>query len=291
MSLYRLTQLCVFCSQVEELQQQLAAATEASEQQRQSHQQTLMLLDQAHMEQLTQLQAQLLNQSRGDSAIQSKLKLELAEQSQLTQQAQLRLSELEHECEVLQKKCAEDHAVSQMLVRRQTDIEAARHADTILAPARPDVCSVDRPLQEEQVVANPVTMLSAGTMADKTLVLEADVLRRESKILKEQLAKAEAAVQKLTQDRREDELQSSAKLSQLEAVLSGLEGKHSSAAALLDQTLAAIQNKTAILLQQRPSGKYTDCPVLKQVQLACRIEHRLLNIKACLAGLQARTRS
>ena len=285
MSLYRLTQLCVFCSQVEELQQQLAAATEASEQQRQSHQQTLMLLDQAHMEQLTQLQAQLLNQSRGDSVIQSKLKLELAEQSQLTQQAQLRLSELEHECGVLQKKCAEDHAVSQMLVRRQTDIEAARHADTILAPARPDVCSDDRPLQEEQVVANPVTMLSAGTMADKTLVLEADVLRRESKILKEQLAKAEAAVQKLTQDRREDELQSSAKLSQLEAVLSGLEGKHSSAAALLDQTLAAIQNKTAILLQQRPSGKYTDCPVLKQVQLACRIEHRLLNIKACLAGL------
>lgn len=284
-SLYRLTQLCVFCSQVEELQQQLAAATEASEQQRQSHQQTLMLLDQAHMEQLTQLQAQLLNQSRGDSVIQSKLKLELAEQSQLTQQAQLRLSELEHECGVLQKKCAEDHAVSQMLVRRQTDIEAARHADTILAPARPDVCSDDRPLQEEQVVANPVTMLSAGTMADKTLVLEADVLRRESKILKEQLAKAEAAVQKLTQDRREDELQSSAKLSQLEAVLSGLEGKHSSAAALLDQTLAAIQNKTAILLQQRPSGKYTDCPVLKQVQLACRIEHRLLNIKACLAGL------
>ena len=232
-----------------------------------------MLLDQAHMEQLSQLQAQLLNQSRGDAAIQLKLKLELAEQSELTRQAQLRWSELEHECGLLQKKGAEDQAVSKMLLKQQSDREAAQHADEVVAHARPDVCRNDSPLQEDQVVANPMTMASAGTMADRTLVLEADVLRRESKILKEQLAKAEAAVQKLTQDRREDELQSSVKLSQLEAVLSGLEGKHSSAAALLDQTLAAIQSKTAILLQQRLSGNYTDCPVLKHVQLACRIEH------------------
>lgn len=260
------------------MQQQLTAATGAGEQQKKTHQHTLTLLDQAHMEQLSQHQAQLLNQSRGDSALQAKLKLELAEQSELTQQAQLRLSELEHECGVLQKKGAEDQAVAKMLLKKQTDTEAARDSDGILAPARPDVCSNESQLQKDQFVANPTTMPSAGTMADKTLVLEADVLRRESKIQKEQLAKAEAIVLKLTQDRREDELQSSAKLSQLEGVLSGLETKHSGAAALLKQTLAAIQIKTSVLLQQRPSGKYTDCSLWKHAQVACRVEHRLLDI-------------
>ena len=257
MSLYKLIHLHVLCSQAEELQQQLTTAKEVGEQQKQSHQHTLTLLDQAHMEQLSQLQAQLLNQTRGDSALQAKLKLELAEQSELTQQTQLRLSELEHERGVLQKKSAEDQAVAKMLLKQQTDTETAPRSDASLAPARPDVCSNESQLQKDQFVANPMTTPSAGTLADRTLVLEADVLRRESRILKEQLAKVEAVVQKLTQDRREDKLKSSAKLSQLEGVLSGLETKHSGAAALLEQTLAAVQVRTSILLQQRSSGNYT----------------------------------
>lgn len=257
MALYKLIHVHVLCRQAEELQQQLEAATEASAQQKQSHQHTLTLLDQAHMEQLSQLQAQLLNQSMDESAMQSKLMLELADQSELTQQAQLRLSELEHECGDLQKKEAENQAVTQMLLKQQADAEAARRCDDILAPTRPDVCSNNSHLQEDHIVANPMTMPSAGIMADRTIVLEAEVLRRESKLLKEQLAKAEAAVQKLTLDRHEDKIQSSAKLSQLKGELSKLEGKHLSTAALLDQTLSAIQSKTAILLQQRPSGNCT----------------------------------
>ena len=235
------------------MQQQLAAAAETGVQQKQSHQHTLSLLDQAHMEQLSQLQAQLLNQS----AVKSKLELELAEQSELTQQALLRLSELEHECGDLQKKGAENQAMTQILLKQQADTEAARHSDEVLKPARADVCGMDSTRQEDQGVANPMTLPSAGTMADRTLLLEADVLRRESTLLKEQLEKSEAAVQKLTQDRREDKLQSSSKLSQLEGVLNELEGKHLGAAALLDQTLAAVQSKTAILLQQRLSGTPT----------------------------------
>lgn len=219
-----------------------------------------MLLDQAHMERLSQLQAQLLNQSRDYSAKQTQLKLELAEQSELTQQAELRLSEHENECMVLRKKSAEDHAVAKMLLRPQTETEAERPSDESSTPATPDVRSSNSQL-EDSLVANPTPMSSAGTMAERTLILEADVLRREARILKEQLAKAEAALQKLAQDRREDELQSSAKVSRLEGVLSGLEAKHSGAAALLSQTLTAIQSKTSTLLQQRASG---DCPILQQ---------------------------
>lgn len=243
------------CSQAQDLQQQLAAATEAAQQQKQSHRNTLALLDEAHMDQLSKLQAQLLTQSRDQSAKQAKLKLELAEQSELTQQAQQRLSKLEHECQVLQKRSAEDQAVTKMLLKQQTDTEAERNEDsddTLTPRDRPDVCSSNR---EDPVKTNPMT--SPGTMADRTLALEADVLRKEARILKEQLAKAEAAVRKLTQNRRETELQSSAKLSQLEGVLSNLEGKHSGAAALLDETLAAIQSRTSVLLQQRQSGDHT----------------------------------
>ena len=257
----------MFCSQTEELQRQLAAATEASEHQKQSHQHTLMLLDQAHMDQLSQLQTQLLHQSRDDSARQTQLRLELAEQSELTQQAQLRLSERENECMVLRKKGAEDQAVTKMLLRQQADIEAERPPDESSTPATPDVGSSNSQTPEDLLVANPTPISSAGTMADRTLILEADVLRREARILKEQLAKAEAAVQKLAQDRREDELQSSAELNRLEGVLSGLEAKHSGAAALLSQTLTAIQSKTAILLQQRPSG---NCWILYMTSLYSR---------------------
>ena len=246
--------LHVCYSQTEELQRQLAAATEAGEHQKQSHQHTLMLLDQAHMKQLSQLQAQLLHQSRDDSARHTKLKLELAKQSELTQQAQLRLAQRENECMILRKKGAEDQAVTKMLLRQQTDTEAERPASDSSKPAMPETCSSNSQLLEEALVANLTPVSSASTIADRTLILEADVLRREARILKEQLAKAEAAVQKLTQDRRDDELQSSAELSRLEGVLSGLEAKHSGAAALLTQTLTAIQSKTAMLLQQRPSG-------------------------------------
>lgn len=255
-TILQLDSLRVSCSQAGELQQQLAATKEAVEQQKQSHQHTLTLLDQTHMDQLSKLQAQLLHQSRDDSAKQTKLKLELAKQCELTQQAQRALSELERECGVLQKKSAEDQAVIKMLLKQQTKLDADQGSNTLAPADGLDADSSNIQLQESPAVANPTT--PAGIMADRTLVLEAGVLRKESRILKDQLATAEAAVQQLTQTKREEELQSSAKLSELEGVLTRLEGKQTGAAALLDETLMAVQSKTAFLLQQRQSGESPD---------------------------------
>ncbi|KAL3142275.1 hypothetical protein ABBQ38_002618 [Trebouxia sp. C0009 RCD-2024] len=272
-------------SQAQELQQQLAGAIEADGQQKHSHQHTLTLLDQTHMDQLSKLQAQLRHQSQDDSTRQTKLRLELAEQCELAQQAQCRLTELERERGVLQKKKAEDEAVIKMLLKQQTVKDADRiSADTLTPADGLDAESKNTQPQETPLLANPVT--PAGTMADRTLVLEADVLRRESRLLKDQLATAKAAVQRLTQARREAELQSSAKLSELEGVLSGLEGKQAGAAALLDDTLLAIQSKTSILLQQRQSGESispTDAPMSStQLHVLSRMNEQLASENAAL---------
>lgn len=243
----------MFCSQAQELQQQLAAAIEADGQRKHSHQHTLTLLDQTHLDQLSKLQAQLRHQSQDASAKHTKLRFEIAEQCELAQQARRRLSELEHECGVLQKKSAEDQAVTKMLLKQQSTKDADQiSADTLTPADGLDAESRNTQPQANPFLATPLT--PASTLADKTLVLEADVLRRESRLLKDQLATAKAAVQKLTRARREEELQSSAKLSELEGVLSGLEGKQAGTAALLDDTLLAIQRKTSILLQQRQPG-------------------------------------
>ena len=247
------------------MQQQLEAAAEAAKQQTQSHQHTLALLDHAHMEQLSKLQAQLQNQSTIDSASQTKLKLELAEQTELTQQLQQRLSGLEHDNQALQKKSAEAQAVAKMLLKQQADKAAAATAseqhsgDTAgLSDRLGTSISDDHPEEDDRSLlgasVTPITP-SASTMADRTLMLEADVLRKEARVLKERLAKAEADVQKLTQDGHDSERKSAAKLRQLEGMLKQLEGQHTGSAALLDQTVAAIQSRTSILLQQRQSGE------------------------------------
>ena len=275
------------CSLAQTWQQQLAAAAEAAKQQAQSHQQTLALLDQAHMQQLSKLQAQLLDQSRDDSACQSKLKLELAEQSHLSQQLQVRLSELERECHALQNKSTEEQAVTKMLLKQQADSSAAvaashQSSDKLLTSH--GTSGTGMCLQPHEEVDNEpssaIATPSAKSLAERTLLLEADVLRKEARVLKERLAEAEAAAQELTQDSAEDERKSAAKLSQLEGMLSQLESKHSGTSAVHDQTVAAIQTKTSILLQQRPSGDLPSvcnslmAPPSHAASVCCSMSHR-----------------
>ena len=259
------------------LNQQAAIAATASEQQQQSHQQTLALLDQAHIEQLSQLQNQLQAQSAQHSAAESSLRSQLTEQTELTQQLQQELSQQQHELQTLQKKYTEDQAVLNMLQKRQqvsasnsclskhdlaagNGVLASQQSEDQTVQASPSSRSEESAdhaqcrKEEESQSTVQAPAVAANSVADKTLALEAEVLRKEARILKDALAKAEAAVQKLTQAQLKDQAQSSAKMSQLEGTLKQLEDKHQGSAALFDQTVIAIQSRTSILLQQRVSG-------------------------------------
>ena len=218
------------------------------------------------MEQLSKLQAQLQNQLSTDSTGQTKLKLELDEQTELTQQLQQKLSGLEQDNMALQKKSTEAQAVVKMLLKQQADKAAAattseQHSGdtTAVSDKLGSSNSDDHPEEDDrsrlEASAAPNNP-SATAMANKTLILEADVLRKEARLLKERLAEAEAAVQKLTQDGHDNERTSAAKFRQLEGMLKQLEGQHTGSAALLDQTVAAIQSRTSMLLQQRQSGDW-----------------------------------
>ncbi len=252
------------------LQQQVADASAASDQQKQSHQRTLALLDQAHLAQLSELQKQLLKQSTFHSEAETKLKAQLVEQTDLTQQLRRAMTDLELDHQSLKRKSAEEQAVTKMLLK-QADSAAQIPSMQDTEPAAE--CTVTDIHREharsdpQPAAQNP--FLSVAAPASKTLVLEADVLRREARVLREGLAKAEAAVQKLTQARREDELQSSAKLSQLEGILNELEKKHQGSAAVLDQTVVAMQTRTSILLQQRQSGDVSAHPWPSKIWLVC----------------------
>ena len=247
----------MLCRQSEVVEQQAAEAAQASRQQKQSHQQTVALLDQCHMDQLTKLQQQALTQAAAASAAEAKLKAQLAEQTDLAQQLQQRLSELERQHEALQRKSVEDQAVVKMLLKQRAD-SAAESAPVIesggASSKNMKVCESKGSLATDTRAASQSLSPRDGVNPHRTLVLEADVLRKEATVLTNQLAQAEASVLKLTQARREDELQSAAKLSELEGTLKELEGKHLGSAAVLDQTMAAMQRRTARLLQQRQSG-------------------------------------
>lgn len=238
------------------LQQQVADASAASDQQKQSNQRTLALLDQAHLAQLSELQRQLHQQSTCHSEAETKLKAQVVEQTDLTQQLRRAMTDLELDHQSLKRKSAEEQAVTKMLLKQQADSAAQTPSTQETEPAAEctvtDMHEEDAKSDPQPAAQNP--FLSVAAPASKTLVLEADVLRREARVLRESLAKAEAAVQKLTQARREDELQSSARLSQLEGILNELEKKHQGSAAVLDQTVAAMQTRTSILLQKRHSG-------------------------------------
>lgn len=238
------------------LQQQVADTSAASDQQKQSHQRTFALLDQAHLAQLSELQKQLLNQSTGHSEAETKLKAQLVEQTDLTQQLRCAMTDLELDHQSLKRKSTEDQAVTKMLLKQQADSAAQTPRTQDTEPAAEctvtDMHSEDARSDPQPAAQNP--FLSVAAPASKTLVLEADVLRREARVLRQGLAKAEAAVQKLTQARSEVELQSSARLSQLERILNELEEKHQGSAAVLEQTTAAMQTRTSILLQHRRSG-------------------------------------
>ena len=238
------------------VQQQVADASAASDQQKQSHQRTLALLDQAHLAQLSELQKKLHQQSTCHSEAETKLKAQVVEQIDLTQQLRRAMTDLELDHQNMKRKSAEEQAVTKMLLKQQADSAAQRPSMQDTEPAAG--CTVtdiyNENARSDPQPASQNSFLSVAAPTSKTLVLEADVLRREARVLREGLAKAEAAVQKLTQARREDELQSSAKLSQLEGILKELEKKHRGSAAVLDQTIAAMQTRTCILLQQRQSG-------------------------------------
>ncbi len=258
-----LIERCLHCRQAETLQQQVTDSRASVDQQKQSHQHTLTLLDQAHMNQLSKLQNELLGQTRDSSAADTILRTQLAEQMVLTQQLRHGMSELEHEIQALKKKSLEDQAVVKMLAKRQAGTEADSAAQALLDTLH-DLASADDNVLSHEPDETPASASQpavqtpnpfASNFSDKTLLLEADVLRREARVLRDRLAKAEADVQKLTQSRQEDERQSAAQLSKLEGMLSELEGKHLGSATLLDQTVAAMQSRTSILLQQRQSGK------------------------------------
>jgi len=248
------------------LQQQMADASAASDQQKQSHQRTLALLDQAHLAQLSELQKQLHKQSTCQSEAETKLKVQLVEQTDLAQQLRRTMTDLELDHQSLKRKSAEEQAVTKILLKQQADsaAETPSMQDTESAAecTVTDIHTENARSDPQSAAQNPFSFAAAP--ASKTLVLEADVLRREARVLREGLAKAEAAVQKLTQARREDELQSSAKLSQLEGILIELEKKHQGSAAFLDQTIAAMQTRTSILLQQRQSGDASAHPLPQQ---------------------------
>ena len=249
------------------MQQQLADATVVSEQQKQSHRHTLSLLDQAHLQQLSQLQNQLHAQVTDHSAADAQLRSQLAEQTELTQQLRHGMSDLQHKIQTLQRTSAEDQAVVKMLLKQQAAAEADAEADAEanappsvqLQHAAPSNLATINYAPQEKSALEPqpgvqIPTPSVCNSADRTLILEADVLRKECRVLRDTLAKAEAAVQSLTHAQHEAEQRSSAKLSELEGMLSQLEGKHMGSATLLDQTVAAMQNRTSLLLQQRLSG-------------------------------------
>ncbi|DBB05703.1 TPA: hypothetical protein ACH3X1_012310 [Trebouxia sp. C0004] len=279
--------------QTDILQQQVADASAASDQQKLSHQCTLALLDQAHLKQLSQLQKQLHKQLTYHSEAETKLKAQLVEQTDLTQQLRRAMTDLELDHHTLKRKSAEEQAVTKMLLKQQADSAAQTPSMQDSEPAAEgtatDIHKENARSDPQPAAQNP--FLSVSAPASKTLVLEADVLRGEARVLREGLAKAEAAVQKLTQARREDELQRSTKLSQLERSLNELEKKHQGSAAVLDQTIAAMQTRTSILLQQRQSGQDDAAAALPgptsnspQLQVLSDMNEQLASENAALVG-------
>ena len=275
----------VFCRQANTWQQQTAEASATLQQQKQSHQQTLTLLDQAHVAQLSQLQSQLQSQATQHSAAESKLRAQLAEQSKLAQHLQHAMKQHDQQkFQDLQKKHAEDHALLKMILKKQhaTEDEAVAKAQPVEdAIANVAMSSQQGEERQEQsasdkaqndkvndanAVADAASQQRSGSpfaaaslsTSERTLALEAELLRKEARILKGSLARAEAAVQNLTQAQLKDQAQSSAKLAELQSTLEQLEGKHCGSSALLDQTVAAMQSRTSILLQQRVSGMTLD---------------------------------
>lgn len=228
------------------LQQQAAAASATSNQQKQSHQHTLALLDQAHLD-------QLLTQSRDHSDSETKLQAQVREQTELTQQLQHGMRELEREHQSLKKRSAEEQAVVKMLLKQQAEWTAQT---AVTAEDDSPTTDPKEDLDPELTPAAQDPLPSAAPTKDRTLVLEVGVLRREARVLQDSLARAEAVVQELTQARRGDELASSAKLSKLERLLKDLEEKHLGSGALLEQTMAAMQSRTSVLLQQRKPGDF-----------------------------------
>ena len=251
-------------------------------------QHTLALLDQTHLQHLSKLQNQLQEQSLSHEAAETRLKQQLQQQDESAKQLQEKVTQLEQQCRQLSgllsgmaQTCATETAVVKALKKRMasskdtqpgmTDNSKQEHSfsstgsagntasqtDTLHATDNENYAAMmSSPSLTNHAVTDP------ATMAFTTLSLEADVLRKEARILKQHLADQEAASHKLMQLQQQDKQQHAAQLSRLRHTVAQVEHKHVAAAAMMDETLAAITSRTSLMLQQRQAGmKSLTCPI------------------------------
>lgn len=275
-----------------ELQQKFADANSALAEQHQAQQQmqqhTLALLDQTHLQHLSKLQKQLQDQSLSHEAAETRLKQQLQQQDESAKQLQEKVTQLEQQCRQLEQSRATETAVVKALKKRMASGKdtqpgifdnseqersfsstgsAGNDASQTAALHATDneecAATVSSPSLTNHAVTNP------AAMAFTTLSLEADVLRKEARILKQHLAEQEAASSKLMQLQQQDKQQHATQLSRLQHTVSQVEQKHLTAAAMMDETIAAITSRTCLMLQQRQAGmKSSVCPI-HRVLLDC----------------------
>ena len=253
------------------MQQKLADADSFAAQQQQAQQQTqqqtLALLDQSHLQQLSKLHSQLQEQCLTHQGSEAKLKEQVGQQDESVQQLQEQVRQLEQQCKELKQSCATERAVAKSLLKASASKQGAasdnsndnKH-DTSSDSMRDDSINADKANattaadhSNSSDSAGPVAT-SATAMAYTTLSLEADVLRKEARILKEQLSSTEVANRVLVQTQKQDKQQHMAQLSTLRQTLDDLDEKHRAAVAMLDDTVAAITHRTGLILQQRQTG-------------------------------------
>lgn len=256
-------------------------AAQQQQVQQQTQQQTLALLDQSHLQQLSRLHSQLQEQSLTHQASEAKLKQRVGQQDESVQQLQEQVRQLEQQCKELKQSCATERAVAKSLLKasaskegaasdssndRQHDASSDSMCDDSSNDRQQDASSdsmCDASITADATAAadHSNSLASAGhvassvaAMAYTTLSLETDVLRKEARILKEQLSKTEAANQVLVQTQKQDKQQHMAQLSTLRQTMDELDEKHQAAAAMLDDTVAAMTHRTSLILQQRQTG-------------------------------------
>ena len=259
-----------------ELQQKLADANRALAEQHQAQQQmqqhTLALLDQTHLQHLSKLRNQLQEPSLSREAAETRLTQQLQQQDESAKQLQEKVTQLEQQCRQLEQSCANETALVKSLKKRMAsrqdtqpgifDNSEQERSLNSTGSAKNDTSQTDAGATDKEECADTMRSVSLtnpavtdpAAMAFTTLSLEADVLRKEARILKQHLADQEAACHKLMQLQQQDKQQHAAQLSRLQHTVSQVEQKHLAAAAMMDETIAAITSRTSLMLQQRQAG-------------------------------------
>lgn len=264
------------CRQLYALQQKVADAEDLAAQQQQAQQQsytqTLALLDQTHLQQLSKLRTQLQGQALTHEAAAAKLKLELSQRNESQRQLQDEVKQLQQQCKILDQSCATEKALVKSLMK-----QAASARDTAIRSSndgKPDSSTTGRNLESkfadeadtaQAQSANGTAASSSqsvsisavndsAAMAYTTLSLKADVLQKEAGILKDKLSATEAANQKLIQVQCQEKQQHASQLKLLDQTICQLQEKHVAAAAVVQETVAAVTSRTSLLLLQRQTG-------------------------------------